>query len=115
MKNTFAIARRELFTRLFATASALGLAAVLPSPATAEGSPPAGSSGNATVRVILANGNNVQWMAVTNAGLTVGGQTALVANGKLNTKIVSGAIAAIAAAGGPKLTSSQVILLGGQV
>jgi hypothetical protein len=67
------------------------------------------------VRVILATGSNVQWMAVTSGGLTVGGQTALTGGSTLNGNIVRAAIAAIIAAGGPKLSSAQVILLGGQV
>lgn len=114
MKNQFAIARRELFKKLAGAAGAMGLAALIPASASAE---PAAtpSSGSATVRIILATGSNVQWMAVTSGNLTVGGQTSLTSSGKLNTNIVNAAITAIHAAGGPKLSSSQVILLGGQV
>jgi hypothetical protein len=114
VNRQFVTARRELFKKLAGAAGAVGLAALIPSSAEAEGGA-APSSANATVRVILSNASSVQWMAVTNGGLTVGGQTALVGGGKLNGSIVSAAISAVHAAGGPKLTSSQIILLGGQV
>lgn len=114
MKTQFAVARRELFKKLAGAAGAFGLAALIPSSSAAE-TEATPSSGSATVRIILATGSNVQWMAVTSGNLTVGGQTSLVSTGKLNSNIVSAAISAIHAAGGPKLTSSQVILLGGQV
>ena len=94
MKNRFVTGRRELFKKLASAAGALGLAAVIPLSAEA--------------------GTTVQWTAVTSGGLTVGGQTNLTAGGVgLNNNIVTGAIAAIVAAGGPKLSKTQVILLGG--
>ncbi|HEY3972138.1 MAG TPA: hypothetical protein VGM18_03990 [Candidatus Sulfotelmatobacter sp.] len=114
MKNEFAIARRELFKKLVGAAGAVGLAALLPTSASAEGGAAPGAV-TATVRVILATGSSVQWMAVTSGGLTVGGQTALTAGTGLNNNIVKAAIAAIIAAGGPKLSAAQVVLLGGQV
>jgi hypothetical protein len=103
---------------LASAAGALGLAAVIPlsAEASAEGGEAKrqSNSGSATVRVILATGTTVQWTAVTSGGLTVGGQTNLTAGGVgLNNNIVTGAIAAIVAAGGPKLSKTQVILLGG--
>jgi hypothetical protein len=113
MKTRFGIGRRELFGKLASAAGALGLSAVIPASAAALIEAPASGSGSATVRVILADGTSVQWMAVTSGGLTVGGKTTI--GRSLNTSIVAGAIAAIVAAGGPKLSSGQVILLGGQV
>ena len=114
MKNQLNIARRDLFGKMAAVAGAIGFAGLIPASATAEPEAAPASSAGATVRVILANATSVQWMAVTSSGQTVGGQTTLVPGGKLNGNIVKGAIAAIIAAGGPRLTSSQVILLGGQ-
>jgi hypothetical protein len=107
MKNRFVIGRRELFAKLASAAGVLGLAAIVPSSATASnegtvGDHPPSNSGSATVRVILATGTTVQWTAVTSGGLTVGGQTNLTAGGVgLNNNIVTGASAAIVAAGGP--------------
>jgi hypothetical protein len=114
VKNQLNIARRDLFKKMGAVAGAVGLAGLLPGSASAETEAATGTSASATVRVILANATSVQWMAVTSAGLTVGGQTTLVPGGKLNADIIKGAVAAIIAGGGPRLTSSQVILLGGQ-
>lgn len=114
MKNQSGIGRRELFNRLARSAGAAGIAAAMPgSAALAEN--PAVTSGSATVRVILADGTTVQWLAVTNGGLTVGGKTAIGANNStLNASIVKAAIAAIVAAGGPQLSWMQVTLLGGK-
>jgi hypothetical protein len=114
MKTQFTIARRELFKKLAGAAGAVGLAALMPSAEAAESEPPSTTSSSATVRVILATGTAVQWIAVTSGSLTVGGQTTISAGGKgLNNSIVTGAIAAIVAAGGPQLTTKQVVLFGG--
>jgi hypothetical protein len=113
MKSQFVIGRRELFAKLATAAGALGLSALIPASAAALVEGQANSSGSATVRVILADGTSVQWMAVTSGGLTVGGKTTV--GRSLNTNIVTGAIAAIVAAGGPKLSPAQVTLLGGAV
>src|SRR5258706_14630704 len=118
MKNQLGIARRDLFKKLVSSAGALGLAALIPASASAEVESPATGTGSATVRVILADGTTVQWMAVTNGSLTVGGKTTIVprAGAKaLNASIVKAAIMAIVAAGGPKLSATQVTLFGGQV
>lgn len=115
MKNQTGIGRRELFKKLASSAGAASIAAAIPGSA-ALAETPASSSGTATVRVILADGTTVQWLAVTNGGMTVGGQTAIGANNsELNAAIIKAAIAAIVAAGGPQLSYRQVTLLGGQV
>lgn len=113
MKTRSGIGRRELFTKLASAAGALGLSALIPASAAALAEGQANSSGGATVRVILADGTSVQWMAVTSGGMTVGGKTTV--SRSLNTSIVTGAIAAIVAAGGARLSSAQVTLLGGAV
>ena len=115
MKSQFQIARRDLFKKLVSSAGALGLAALIPASASAEVESPASGGGSATVRVILADGTSVQWMAVTSGGLTVGGKTPIVTGTRtLNNSIVKAALMAIVAAGGPKLSATQVTLLGGQ-
>jgi hypothetical protein len=123
MKNQTGIGRRELFRKLAGSAGAVAIAAALPGSVAAVSSPPAGdqrsplqsSSDSATVRVILADGTTVQWLAVTNGGLTVGGQTTIsTAPPGLNKSIILGAIRAIVAAGGPQLTGQQVTLFGGK-
>src|SRR5690242_255838 len=111
MKNQTGIGRRELFRRLAGCAAALALPA---SSALAQQSP-ASSSDSATVRIILADGTTVQWLAVTNGGMTVGGTTTISsAFPGINKSTILAAIAAIEAAGGPKLTTQQVTLLGGR-
>jgi hypothetical protein len=116
VKSPFQIARRELFKKLVSSAGALGLAAMIPASAAAEVESPASGGGSATVRVILADGTTVQWMAATNSGLTVGGKTTITTGTKtLNASIVKAAIMAIVAAGGPHLSATQITLLGGQV
>lgn len=118
MKKQSGIGRRELFKKLMTSAGALGLAAMIPASASAEVESPASGGGSATVRVILADGTSVQWMAVTNGGLTVGGKTTIVVGSgakALNASIVKAALMAIVAGGGPKLSATQVTLLGGQV
>ncbi len=117
MTNLSKTGRRELLRKLAGSAAVAGLAAALPRSAQAETSAEADTSaaaGSATVRVILADGTSVQWLAVTDGGITVGGKT--VISGKasgLNGAIVNAAIAAILAAGGPQLTKRQVTLFGG--
>lgn len=116
MKNPPGIGRRELFRKLAGSAGAAALAAI-PRAAVAQETPTpgSGSAGSATVRVILANGTTVQWLAVTSGGLTVGGTTTISTGPPgLNKRIVQGAITAIVNAGGPHLTSEQVTLLGGK-
>lgn len=116
MKTQTGIGRRELFKRLASSAGAASLAAALPASARGSEESPASNSGSATVRVILADGTSVQWLAVTNGGLTVGGATTIGANNsQLNAAIIKAAIAAIVAAGGPQLSWTQVTLLGGKV
>lgn len=114
MEKQTGIGRRELFRKLASSAGAVGIAAAMPgSAAFAEN--PASISGRATVRVILADGTSVQWLAVTDGGLTVGGATAIPAGPSgLNASIVKAAIAAIVAAGGPQLPWQNVVLLGGK-
>jgi len=113
MKSQPGIRRREVFRKLASSAGAVAVAAAVPGSA-AFAQDPASSSGRATVRVILADGNTVQWLGVTNGGLTVGGATAIIAGRSgLNASIVKEAIAAIVAAGGPRLSGQNVILLGG--
>ena len=115
MKNQTQIGRRELFRKLAGSAGAAALAAAIPGAAALAQDAPAGGSPVATVRVILADGSNVQWLAVTNGGLTVGGSTAIPATStKLNPAIVQAAIAAIVAAGGPQIAAQNVTLLGGK-
>jgi hypothetical protein len=116
MRKRSGIGRRELFKKLATSAGALGLAALIPASASAEVESPASGGGSATVRVILADGTSVQWMAVTSGGLTVGGKTPIVIGTRtLNNSIVKAALMAIVAGGGPKLSATQVTLLGGQV
>lgn len=115
MKPQSTIARRDLLKKLATSAAVAGMAAAVPAAAQASEAPetPA-ATGSATVRVILADGTSVQWLAVTDGGITVGGKT--VISGKrsgLNGSIVNAAIAAIVAAGGPQLTTRQVTLFGG--
>jgi hypothetical protein len=107
MKLQLNTTRRDLFKKLAAAAGAIGLAGLIPASAVAETEAAVGTPASATVRVILANATSVQWMAVTSGGLTVGGQTTIVAGGRLNSNIVKGAISAIIAAGGPRLASSR--------
>jgi hypothetical protein len=131
MKEGTGIGRRELFRKLAGSAGAVAMAAALPGSAAsavaAVSSPPMASetgdqrsplqssSDSATVRVILADGTTVQWLAVTNGGLTVGGTTTISsAPPGLNKSIILGAIRAIVAAGGPQLTGQQVTLFGGK-
>ena len=102
MKKQTEIGRRELFRKLAGSAGAAALAAAIPGSAAAAlaQDAPATGTGSATVRVILADGATVQWLAVTNAGMTVGGSTAITSGStSLNTRIVTNAIAAIQAAG----------------
>lgn len=117
MKNQTGIGRRELFRKLAGSAGAAALAAALPGATAALAQDaPASTSGHATVRVILADGTTVQWLAVTDGGLTAGGSTTIrPAPPGLNRSIILGAIAAIVAAGGPQLAPQQVTLLGGRV
>ena len=117
MKKQSEIGRRELFRKLAGSAGAAALAAAIPGSAgtALAQDAPATSAGSATVRVILADGATVQWLAVTNAGLTVGGATAITTGAtSLNTRIVTNAIAAIQAAGGGLLSAQNVVLLGGK-
>jgi hypothetical protein len=115
MKNQSAIGRRELLRKLAGSAGAMAVAAGIPDATAAFAQTPASSSETATVRVILADGSNVQWLAVTNGGLTVGGSTAIpVSSTKLNPAIIQAAIAAIVAAGGPQISAANVTLLGGK-
>jgi hypothetical protein len=115
MKTQTEIGRRELFRKLAGSAGAVAMAAALPGAAAFAQDAPASSSDSATVRVILANGTVVQWLAVTNGGLTVGGTTTITtAPPGLNKSIILGAIQAIVAAGGPHLTGQQVTLFGGK-
>lgn len=116
MKKQSGIGRRELFKKLAVSAGAIGFAAALPASASALGEAQPSGTGTATVRVILSDGTSVQWMAVTSGGLTVGGKTNITAGGVgLNGNILRAAIAAIVAAGGPTLTSKQIVLFGGAV
>lgn len=116
MKNLLTIGRRELFQKLASSISAIGLAALIPESAVALAENSATGAGSATVRVIIADGTSVQWLAVTDGGLTVGGKTTISPVGPgLNNSIVKAAIAAIIAAGGPQLSSKQITLLGGKV
>ncbi len=93
-----------------------GIAAAIPAAAETRAESPAAVSGSATVRTILADGISVQWLAVTDGGLTVGGKTTISGSSRgLNNAIITAAVAAIVAAGGPQLTRSQVTLFGGAV
>jgi lipid-binding SYLF domain-containing protein len=115
MKKQSGIGRRELFKKLAVSTGAMSLAASLPASARALADDPVGLA-SATVRVILSDGTSVQWMAVTSGGLTVGGKTSITAGAVgLNSNILKAAIAAIIAAGGPRLTSKQIVLFGGAV
>lgn len=112
MRDQVGIGRRELFRKLAGSAGAAALVAI---PGAAVPQTPAPGSGSATVRVILANGTTVQWLAVTDGGLTVGGSTMISTEPPgLNKSIVQGAITAIVKAGGPQLTPEQLTLLGGK-
>ncbi len=117
MTNSGKTGRRELLCKLAGSAAVAGLAAALPRSAQGETSAQAETSsaaGSATVRVILSDGTSVQWLAVTDGGITVGGKTAISGKASgLNGAIVNQAIEAIVAAGGPQLTRSQVTLFGG--
>jgi hypothetical protein len=90
IKTPFRIGRRELFKA--SAAGALGLSTAIPLSATALAEKFSGTLSPA-------------------ARLTVGGKTTI--NGTLNGTIVSQAITGIVAAGGPRLSCSQVILLSG--
>jgi len=115
MKNQTEIGRRELFRKLAGSAGAVAVTAALSGSAALAQESPASSTGSATVRVILADGATVQWLAVTNAGMTAGGSTAITTGAaSLNTRIVTNAIAAIQAAGGGLLSAQNVVLLGGK-
>ncbi len=114
MKSQDGIGRRDLLKKLATSAAVAGIAAAVPASAETRAESPDSVSGSATVRVILADGTSVQWLAVTDGGITVGGKT--VISGKasgLNGSIVNAAIAAILAGGGPQLSKRQVTLFGG--
>ena len=114
MKSQNGIGRRDLLKKLATSAVVAGVAAAIPASAEALAESSAAASGSATIRVILSDGISVQWLAVTDGGITVGGKT--VISGKpsgLNAAIIRQAAAAIVAAGGPQLTRNQVTLFGG--
>jgi hypothetical protein len=115
MKKQTAIGRRQLFHKLAGSAGAAALAAAIPAATAAFAQDPASSSETATVRVILADGATVQWLAVTSGGLTVGGETTIPSPPTgLNPVILKAAIAAIVAAGGPQIPGENITLLGGR-
>ena len=116
MKSQEGIGRRDLLKKLATSAVVAGVAAAIPASAETLAESSSAATGSATVRVILSDGTSVQWLAVTDAGITVGGKTVISGNPSgLNAAIVKQAIAAIVAASGQQLTRRQVTLFGGAV